>query len=89
MPSAPSRETSDERSQSGGLAHPAQDNDIGGGGGDPEDDEGEEGRADIRTEVAEQRAADLDRVGQGQDVGAGGGEPEDDGGPARTRSRGR
>jgi hypothetical protein len=79
LPSATSRETSDERSEGNGLAHLAHDEDVGAGGGEPEDDEGEQAPAEIRTEVPEQpRAGDLGRVGEGEDVGAGGGEPEDD-----------
>jgi ParB-like chromosome segregation protein Spo0J len=65
MPSATSKETSDERSQGGGLAHLAHDEDVGAGGGEPEDDEGEEGPADIRTDAgaASLRCARCKRAG--------------------------
>jgi ParB-like chromosome segregation protein Spo0J len=81
MPPAPSRETSDERSQSGGLAHAAQGNDVGAGGG--EDDEGEEAPADVRTDArgAGPRCARCGRAGV-EEIGG-----EETGGADGTRSR--
>jgi ParB-like chromosome segregation protein Spo0J len=77
--SATSGERSDERSQGGGLAHVAHDEDVGAGGGESEDDEGEQAPAEISTVVPEQPpAGDLGHVGEGEDVGARGCESEDD-----------
>jgi len=70
--SATGKETSDERSQGGDLACLARDEDVDAGGGEPEDDDGEEAPADIRTEVAEQpRAGNL---AQDEGVEAAGGD---------------
>jgi ParB-like chromosome segregation protein Spo0J len=83
MPSAPSRETSDERSQRGSLAHPAQDKDVGAGGGEPKEDEGEEAPTDIRTDAGEAglRCARCGRAGV-EEIGG-----EETGGADGTRSR--
>jgi hypothetical protein len=74
VPSATSEEATDERSQEGGLARRAHDEDVA-AGGSPEDDEGEQQRsrdpsgdgeapADVRAAVAEQpRCARCGRAG--------------------------
>jgi ParB-like chromosome segregation protein Spo0J len=70
--SATSQETSDEQRQGDDLARAVHDEDVDAGGGELEDDEGEEARADLRTEVP-----DPPRVGnraQDEGVEAAGGE---------------
>ncbi len=81
--SATSGERSDEQSQGGGLAHLAHDEDVGAGGGESADDEGEETPTDLRTDAGESglRCARCKRAGV-EEIGG-----EETGGADGTRSR--
>ena len=65
MPSAPSEEATDERSQEDGLARRARDEDVAAVGARPEDNEGEQRQS--RDPSSDQEApADVRAAGSGQ-----------------------